>query len=380
VMAVERLRMYLFDVLQQIGWLGVTLAVTGALWLFYTNWRRALLVTGVYAITVVFALGYNVGDVHVFFLPATVMLALLAACGIAGIARVLQNFRGVLGRVLLDPANVALVTIALTGARIYHNYPALDRSHDNRPSALLDALTSGLDDRNAILLTDLNWQIQNGLTYFGSEVRPELAYTRLAEILLYAPALIHDNLAIGRDVVLTDRAKQQLDAAYGPLFRTVADSRISGVTLDDLTRDLPPGTRYVMCILRPTREFAIDANGLARALQRLTGGDAPPVHSDRYAVVAGRTGKAPVLARSSARPFSVSSDLDGVAVEVRMDSWLEFDTIRRMGFGHVIANRNHALIVERGISFVTVDAEGLPIRDGYVAGIFAREGRHLISR
>ena len=29
------------------------------------------------------------------------------------------------------------------------------------------ALTAGLDDRRAILLTDLNWQVQNGLSYFA---------------------------------------------------------------------------------------------------------------------------------------------------------------------------------------------------------------------
>ena len=66
-----------------------------------------------------------------------------------------------------------------------------------RPSA---ALTAGLDDRHAILLTDLNWQVQNGLTYFGKEVRPSLAYARMPDVLLYAPALVADNLAIGREV------------------------------------------------------------------------------------------------------------------------------------------------------------------------------------
>ena len=46
--------------------------------------------------------------------------------------------------------------------------------------------------------------------------------------------------------------------------------------------------------------------------------------------------------------------LDGVRVDVRMESWLAFDTIRRMGFGQVVADRRHTLIVERGVSFCGV--------------------------
>ena len=48
-----------------------------------------------------------------------------------------------------------------------------------------------------------------------------------------------------------------------------------------------------------------------------------------------------------------------MGVEVRMESWLAADTIRRMGFGHVVAGRHHTLIVERGVSFAAFDA-----RDG----------------
>jgi hypothetical protein len=280
-------------------------------------------------------------------------------------------------------AAAAVAAMALAAARIYRDYPALDRSHDTRPVALLNALAAGLDDRHAILLTDLNWQIQNGLTYYGNEVRPELAYARLADVLLYAPALIRDNLAMGRTVALTDRAKRQLDAAYGPLFPTVPDSRFPRMTLDDVTRDLPAGTRYVMCVLKPTREFAIDNRDFTSALRRLTNSPSIDIEQDRYAVVAGLAGEPPVLRQSSMRPFTTETVLGGVSVEVRLDAWLEFDTIRRMGFGHVIAHgasRNHVLIVERGISFITIDADGEPLRSGYVAGIFEHDGRHLIRR
>jgi len=61
-----------------------------------------------------------------------------------------------------------------------------------------------------------------------------------------------------------------------------------------------------------------------------------------------------------------------------MESWLPFDTIRRMGFGQVVANRHHALVVERGVSFVALDATGSPVRTAYQGGLFAPQPRFLI--
>jgi hypothetical protein len=81
----------------------------------------------------------------------------------------------------------------------------------------------------------------------------------------------------------------------------------------------------------------------------------------------------------SNRPFRRSVDLDGVAVEIRMESWLAADTIRRMGFGHVIAAHHHTLIVERGVSFAVFDASGRSVRTAYASNIFAPEPRYLIS-
>jgi hypothetical protein len=82
----------------------------------------------------------------------------------------------------------------------------------------------------------------------------------------------------------------------------------------------------------------------------------------------------------SNRPFWRSFDLDGVPVLVRMESWLSADTIRRMGFGHVIAARRHTLIVERGVSFAAFDAMGKPIRTAYASNIFAPQRRYLVGK
>jgi len=66
------------------------------------------------------------------------------------------------------------------------------------------------------------------------------------------------------------------------------------------------------------------------------------------------------------------------AVDIRMESWLAADTIRRMGFGHIIAAHQHTLIVERGVSFAAFDSSGRAIRTAYASNIFAPQARYLI--
>ena len=99
---------------------------------------------------------------------------------------------------------------------------------------------------------------------------------------------------------------------------------------------------------------------------------------DDYVAIAGRAGSPPVFARSAMQPFRDTVRIDGVTIQIRMESWLAFDTIRRMGFGHVIANRHHSLIVERGVSFVALDDDGRPTATAYAAGIFAPQPRYVV--
>src|SRR5262249_414429 len=71
-------------------------------------------------------------------------------------------------------------------------------------------------------------------------------------------------------------------------------------------------------------------------------------------------------------------DVGGVDVEIRMDAWLQSDTIRRMGFGHVVAARRHTLIVERGVSFAAFDERGVTLLTAYASNIFAPQPRYLV--
>ena len=99
-----------------------------------------------------------------------------------------------------------------------------------------------------------------------------------------------------------------------------------------------------------------------------------------YIAIGGRIGAPATIVAAANTPFRRGVDIDGTWVDIRMESWLAADTIRRMGFGHVIAGRHHSLIVERGVSFVALDRSGAPRRSGYAAGIFAAEPRYLCYR
>jgi len=267
--------------------------------------------------------------------------------------------------------------IAFSAVRAHRDFPALDRSGDHRPADVMSRMTAGLDDQHAILLADLNWQLVNGLAYFAKVTRPDVAYAWMPEVLLYAPALVNDNLTAGRDVALTERARDTLTRAYGPLLPTVRDPRVPVATVSEMVGGLPPGTRYVLSVVKPTREFAIDARDLEQAARELTGGRASMPAGD-YATLVGVSGQAPTLTLASARPFRRRVQLGGTDVDVRMESWIAFDTIRRMGFGQVVVARRYTLIVERGVSFVAFDSSGRDLRVGYAASVFAPQPRYLI--
>jgi hypothetical protein len=367
-----RVDMYVFDLAQQFWW-ALALAPLGLARLFAVNWRRGVLMLALYLANAIFAFTYHVGDTHVFYLPSHLMVALLMAPGLVAIGHLVA--RGILTRG--GVAAACALAIAAAAARGYREYPALDRSGDLRPAGVMAQMADGLDDQHAILLADLNWQLVDGLAYFAKVTRPEIAFAWLSDVLLYAPALVRDNLAIGRDVVVTARARDELTRAYGPLLPTLPDPRVHPYTMSGLVRGLPPGTRYVLCVLTPTVDYAIDNDDVAAAVRDLAGATAR-LPQGEYAAIAGVTGQPPALVVGSAAPFRNAVQIGGVGVEVRMESWLDFDTIRRMGFGQVVAAHHHTLIVERGISFAAFDADGQPLRVGYAANLFAPQARYLV--
>ena len=390
----DHLAMYWFDLRQQFGIAGPILASAGLLQLALTSLRRAVLVFTLFAANAVFAYSYNVGDAHVFYLPSHLLLALLTAPAAVWAGRLVEragrsSAAGFFQRVPRMPrgsrlqghgAVIAGALLAVyAGLRAYHDFPALDRSRDLRPSAVVEAITAGLDDRRDVLLADLNWQVGNGLSYYAKVKRPEIVYARLPDVLLYAPALVADNHAIGRRVALTERARATVETAYGPLLPITRDARVPVTGFAEAIAHLPEGSRYVLCVLKPSGDLDLDTADLSRAMAALTGGHQAALPAGDYAVVAGGVGTAPDVVAASDRPFHRTLTLRGVSVEIRMDSWLVSDTIRRMGFGHVVAARRHTLIVERGVGFAAFGDDGIAIQTAYSSNIYAPQARYLID-
>jgi hypothetical protein len=364
----DHAEMYWFDLRQQFGPVAPLLAAAGLVDLITRQPGVGTLMLLLFAGNLAFAFSYNVGDAHVFYLPSHYVLALLMAAGAARLGRVWRR---------AAPATAA-VLLAYAAMRAYRDFPALDRAGDVRPAEVIGGLAGDLDDQRTILLADLNWQIGNGLSYYAKVRRPGIAHAHLPDVILYAPALVASNRAIGRDVALTERARTTIEEAYGPLLPTIPDPQTPAASFPERVTAVQPGARYVLCVLKPSRDLGLDHTGVAAALRTLTAGTMTVLPSGDYVAVAGIAGRPPDLAIGANLPFTRQVQLDGVPVEVRMEAWLSSDTIRRMGFGQVVAGRRHTLIVERGVSFAAFDAGGRGILTAYDANIFAPQRRYLI--
>ena len=166
VMATDRLRMYVFDLHQQFGWPGLVSPRSASPQLARAG-RRAALLLATFAVTLLFAL--DLQRRRHARLPAAVAPDRGARdcrrhCRPPPTAAGLAHRHG--------RSVVYALTAALIASRLWSDYPALDRSGDRRPEEALAQLTAGLDDRHAVLLADVNWQLQNGLTYFTTRIRP----------------------------------------------------------------------------------------------------------------------------------------------------------------------------------------------------------------
>ena len=82
--------------------------------------------------------------------------------------------------------------------------------------------------------------------------------------------------------------------------------------------------------------------------------------------------------RGEARPYRLRAQIGDLALEIRMESWLPADTIRRAGFGHVVVNHAHVLTLERGVSFAALGPDGRAQVTGYASSLFAPEPRFRI--
>jgi hypothetical protein len=361
----DRLAMWAWDARQQFGIAGLGLAALGAVRLWMQSKPWFVFVWLAYAISTIFAITYNVGDAHVFFLPGHFLIALAAGAAIGGWHN--ERVRHAL----------AVAVLVYAGWRGWDTWPAVDRHDDRRADAYLARVAQDIDERNALLVAKMDWQVENVLLYSARYERNGLAWVRLADVLPHFPFLVRDNLTEERDIVLTAEAAADVVAAYGNLFPVEPD-QAPPPTLVDIASRIPRGTPYVLTLLvPPPGNKTLDPADFGRALTTLTGGRAPSRSNASYEVWAGSYGEAPVLYRSSAHPFRARVQIGGEPFTIRMDSWLPDDTFRRGGFGHVLHGRTHALPVERGVSLVWLGRDGSPARF-YGAGLYTPEARFRI--
>ncbi len=376
----DRFAMYWFDLRQQVGVPGAVAAVAGLAFLLWTEWRVGLLVLAAWLGNWAFAFTYNVGDTHVFYLPSHLFVALAAGCGAGWLwhgARWHLAKRSPAGRP--RPATVALATtllLAYPAWRAWDTYPAMDRSADTSPTDFFDRLTVGLSGNREIFARDIMWQLHNGLDYYGKYTKPGLPILDAPPSILYFPFVVWDNAAMGRDVVLTDHAAALARSAYGSLLPVERDTRLPVPRLSEQVASLPAGTPYVLGVIEPYPETPLDPSDMAAvaALLNIPGG----FPAARYAVVAGKIGDRPMLLKAAATPFRTSVRLAGRHVEARFECWLPADTIRRMGFGHVIVDRRHVLTLDRGASFVALDATGRSALVAWAGGLLSPQPRWVI--
>jgi len=363
----ERLSMFAFDARQQFGIAGVVLAAAGAAGLWRVSRPWAILVVLAYAFNTVFAITYNVGDPHVFFLPGHYFIAFAAGAAAASAAQLFGTRQAI--------ATVALaVPLAYAAWRGYDTWPATDRHADRRPEQLVARLTAGLDDRTALLAERVNWQVENALIYETRYHLRDVTWIRLDDVLLHFPLLVRDNHATGRDVVLTAGAAPQVAAAFGSLLPIVPDPVPPARSLLAFVAAIRRGTPYVLTVLTPTRDEALDDREVIDAVAALTGGRERPRRTTSYEILVGRAGDMPLLHRSDARPFRQTLRIPEGEIDIRMDGWVPFETFRRAGFGHITLDRRLVLTVERGVSLVALDRP----EPFYAAGVYALRPRFRI--
>ncbi len=369
----DRLAMWWFDARQQFGVAGLALAATGVIGLWRMSRAWAVLVATAYALDALFALTYNVGDTHVFFLPGHFMTAFSAGAAVAWVA----HWRG---SGIRRVAAVAVIAAAFiyAGWRGWSTWPAVDRHADRRGEQVIARLTLGVSERDALFVSQMNWQLENVLLYTGRHLRPDLAWTRLGDVMPHWPFLVEDNQRIGRDVVVTAQAAADIVAAYGPAYPLIEDAALPVPGLEEAAAAVPRGMPYVLSVLTPPREERLNPEALAGALDTLTGGNGPAPTGLAFEVFAGVAGERPHVHRASNRPFTERFQIFDEPLTVRMDSWLPSDTFRRAGFGHVLRGRNHVMILERGVNLVWLSQDGRPSLPYYAASLFAFQPRYRL--
>ncbi len=225
---------------------------------------------------------------------------------------------------------IACAAILYGGWRGWSTWPAVDRHDDRRGEQLMTRLTLGISDPDAVLVSQMNWELENVLLYLGRHRRPDLTWTRLGDVLPHFP--------FRRGGPARDLPRHRPDRRRSGAGRRHIRSPLSCCP-DDAVPALSLACRGCPDPARRTvRAGAADAAARRTprrsgprcgARDRSTGGNVPARTPRAFELIAGIRGEPPNVSRSADRPFRMSFGLEDEPFTVRMDSWLPFDTFRR---------------------------------------------------
>jgi hypothetical protein len=284
-----RVGMWWFDARQQFGVVGLVLAVIGVVRLWTISRPWAMLAVLAYAINTIFAFTYNVGDTHVFYLPSHLFTALVAGAALAPFG---SRFGG---SERTRPALHIIATIAVVvyaGWRAWDTWPAIDRHDDRRAETLVTRLTLGINPQSGVLVTNLNWQLENALLYYSRWQRRDIPWVRLPDVephFRFSSGTTKPSHATS-SWTRTRRARSSPHSA-----RLFPFNRIRFAPLRICSTRSRGCLPEPICAVHPhaSARGAPGCEALRLALEMLTGGHVPSWSTGPYQLMAGLVGEAP---------------------------------------------------------------------------------------
>jgi len=161
VQAWARLPMAADHLVRQFGWPGLLLALLGAVRLAAGHRWRLLLLTGLgFLSLLVFNLFYGIGDIHVFFIAPTVILACWMGAGMATVVEAGERVLAGEGRLATGRrvsflcSGLAALFIIMPLFLLLRNLPLVDRSADTRARDQWRQILAQQPPAGAILVTN----------------------------------------------------------------------------------------------------------------------------------------------------------------------------------------------------------------------------------
>ncbi|MBN1583220.1 MAG: DUF2723 domain-containing protein, partial [Anaerolineae bacterium] len=211
--------------LHQLTWAGLGLVGAGVL-AMARKFRRELVLLGLTLITfLVFGTSYQVPDVAVFFIPAWLTLALLAAMGVDALADLIAQSIKAIKPGTDIPWSVTITTLLPIGiaiALITGNLPTLDRGDDLAARAIAEQALAHPPQKNALIVCD--FERLSALRYTFGVQAPDLnVEANMPDTEEMAYHLIEQALSQGRPVYLARPlpgvAERYRLTSHGPLVR-----------------------------------------------------------------------------------------------------------------------------------------------------------------